>query len=304
MSDYRQIDGMPVEEYNALKCVRNSRMKDFVRSPRHYQYFTHNQSKRTPAMRFGTMFHCFIFEPEIFNKTYVLVDEEQRPDKKHGMTAKMNEGWLESMQMKAEAAGGDVYTIDDLNKMEAMKASILENPIAELMLNEEGKHEFTAIWNYMAEFVMPGRGKMTDIVEVKVRLDKLIERSRLEGRRIIVDLKTAEDGDPDIYDRKAWEMHYHRAGAIYTDAVGADDFYLIVVEKAAPYVCCVYIMDESLIQKGRVDEQTGYVPILNSIAKCRMQFGSEFNPESRPWPGYEWKTDADGDLRLKAPYYK
>lgn len=193
--------------------------------------------------------------------------------------------------------------MEDLGKMEAMKSSILENPIAAQLLAEEGQHEFTAIWKYVAEYFSPGRGTIARALEVKVRLDKLIPRSTL-NRKVIVDLKTADNGDPDVYDRKAWELNYHRAGAIYVDTVGADDFYLIVVEKEAPYVACVYLIDESLIMKGRNDESTGYVPILSGIAKCRDLYGSEFNPESKPWPGYEWKANEDGDLLLKAPYYK
>lgn len=303
MSDYREIPDLPVNQYNAIKAVRNSTMKHFVRSPRHYQYFSTAQSPRTTAMEFGTMFHTFIFEPGVFAKSYILIDEEQRPDKKHGMSAKENAGWKEHLQQLAQAQGGGTYTMDDLEKMEAMKASILENPIAAQLLAEEGQHEFTAIWNYVAEYFSPGRGTVMKAIEVKVRLDKLIPISSL-NRKVIVDLKTTDNGDPDVYDRKAWELNYHRAGAIYTDTVGADDFYLIVVEKDAPYVACVYLIDESLIMKGRHDESTGYVPILNGIAKCRDLYGSEFNPDSKQWPGYEWKANEDGDLLLKAPYYK
>lgn len=304
-SSYTEFLDLPVEDYNNMKAVRNSMMKHFVRSPRHYQWCTLNAQPRTKAMDFGTMFHSFMLDPaEVFNTKYLLYDEAKRPDQKHGMTAKENVGWKDHMLQKQEALGGGVYSMDELAQMESMKQSILANPIAAQLMAEEGLTEYSALWKQPAEYFDQTKGyPVMSTIEMKGRVDKLIPFSRL-SRKTIVDIKTAENGDPDTYDRESWERNYHRAGAVYTDTFSADDFYLIVIEKAAPFVCCVYLMDESLLEKGRHDPETGYVPILNGIAKCRAIYGSEFDPNSKPWPGYEWKANADGDLLLKAPYYK
>lgn len=303
--DFKVIGGhidLPVDKYNAIEAVRNSRLKEMARSPLHYWHAQREGKwKQTEAMRFGTMFHTFVLEPKVFAQTYFLLDEAERPNPKYGMTSAENAAWRELKIIEAEQKGGGIYTAHELDQMAKMAKSISQVGIAQLLLDAEGFTEYSMVWDQPIEYFDNYEAQHDfRTVRCKCRIDKFLPD--YEGERWIIDIKTTDDADPDIYDKKAWSSGYHRAAAMYSDAVDADHFVLIVVEKEAPYAVAMYRFDDQALEKGRHHEREGYVTLLRKIAKYRKSFGSEFSSDSHQWPGYESKTRYDFH-ELKAPFW-
>lgn len=303
---------LPDEEYYALHAVSNSKLGDLAVCPRQYWSGWRLQFKETEAMRFGKLFHCFLLEPTEFDKRYFLFDEEDRPDKTKTMAANENKDWKRMIMQMNEAAGLKPYTREEYAKLEAMKHSVWDEVSAWALVDTDGSFEHSYVWQQEVEY-FSGREKANRIqmVDMKLKADKWIADSG-----IILDLKTTNDASPTWWDRHAWEYGYHRQAAIYSDALGAMEYYLLVVETTAPFNVALYRADGSVLEKGRHHQLAtagpgwGYKPLLERLCKLRDTYGIEFphhDPESpsRPWPMYSYwaKPRANGILEWRPPLW-
>lgn len=245
-------------EYHAADGISKSDLDLIHRSPAHYKAARHED---TPALRFGTAFHCAVLENDRFNATYTVIEGDRRTNV------------VKAAIKEAEAAGKIILTADDFNALMGMAQAVFKNPICAALLRGSLKEH-----SVFAEL---------DGVRVKCRPDGW---STEKG--VLFDLKSTEDASPEGFARTVAKYRYHVQDAFYRHVVAsatncdADDlsFIFIAVEKKPPFAVALYQLDEMAALQGWVearddmrryrDAQTsgkwcGYSPKIESLSLPR-----------------------------------
>jgi exodeoxyribonuclease VIII len=180
----------------------------------------------TAAMRFGRLFHHRMDPTFAFDRHYRM-----GPD-----SDKRTKAW-QAAEAQAKEDGLVLIDADDLAKADAMRASVLANPVAASLL-DGAEHEVGF------RMAAPQGG-----FQVQCRADVLHRWNHL------ADLKTTADVDDFGYSVATYG--YHRQAALYrwlvSQVSGGDllPFSFVVVEKEAPlYRCRVIDLDETYLAIG------------------------------------------------------
>lgn len=251
-------------EYHAHEAVSKSDLDLIHRSPAHYKAARHED---TPALRFGTAFHCAVLENDRFNETYTVIEGDRRTKA------------VKDSIKDAEAAGKIILTADDFNALMGMAQAVFKNPICAALLRGSLKEH-----SVFAEL---------DGVRVKCRPDGW---STEKG--VLFDLKSTEDASPEGFARTVAKYRYHVQDAFYRHVVAsatncdADDlsFIFIAVEKKPPFAVALYQLDELAALQGWVDAREdlrrykaakesgkwcGYSPRIETLSLPRWAVSSE-----------------------------
>lgn len=233
-------------EYNAAPGIRRSTLFQMSKSPAHYKWALTEAHKDTPALAFGRALHMAVLEPEAFDASYAVAPTISKATKA-GRTA-----WE---LFESDAAGREIITQADYDKIICMRDSILSNELATALL--AGGHEQGCFWT----------DELTGL-NCKVKLDAILDI----GERVIVsDIKTCTDASTEAFMREAVRYGYDFQSGMYTEGVLADtgkeaDFVFIAVEKAPPYAVNVLAADKYFILRGR-DLFREY---LGKVAECEQ----------------------------------
>ena len=252
-------------EYHSNSAISRSSLFQMSRSPAHFKYAMENKEQETDALRFGTMFHTFVLEPELFEKNYVFVD-------KIGRRTKEGKALFEEI---AES-GKQIVTAEEFETISAMRDSIDNNKYAMALL--KGKKEISYYW----------QDEMTGI-ECKCRPDCITPIGDLN---IIVDLKSCTNAETTAFMKDALKFGYDLQSAQYKTGVELIEgkphkFVFIAVEKTAPYGLNILEADEIFIRKGYDDFRT----YLGMLKHCR---------DTDNWYSYTGETGRPNVLNLPA----
>jgi len=149
-------------------------------------------------------------------------------------------------QRDAERADGNVPLLaKDYKRAKEIARAVRNNPAAAALLRpDRGAAERSLFWvDPQTEVWRRGR---PDCLTADV-----------EGRCLIVDIKSTESAAPDDFARSIYKFGYHQQGATYIDgviAVGIDpdpEFLMVAVEKQPPYLCEVYALNLDALNLGR-----------------------------------------------------
>ena len=251
-------------EYHAADGISKSDLDLIHRSPAHYKAARHED---TPALRFGTAFHCAVLENDRFNATYTVIEGDRRTKA------------VKDSIKDAEAAGKIILTADDFNALMGMAQAVFKNPICAALLRGSLKEH-----SVFSEL---------DGVRVKCRPDGW---STEKG--VLFDLKSTEDASPEGFARTVAKYRYHVQDAFYRHVVAgatncdADDlsFIFIAVEKKPPFAVALYQLDELAALQGWVDAREdlrrykaakdtgkwgGYSPRIETLSLPRWAVSSE-----------------------------
>lgn len=258
IAEIRQLTN---EEYHAAEGLSASGIKLLLQSPKkyHWQYVLGNKPDETDAMKFGTQFHMYCLEPELFDSKYWIVEE--KIDKR---TTKYKDLALAAFQQGREIISGEI--VFELIKL---KESLLGCPISkEKKINAEfflkdGVAEQSIFWKD------PETGVM-----LKTRPD--YQNYKVE---VLADLKTAKNACFDSFSKEIYSRGYFIQGAVAVDGVKAltgkeMGFINLVVEKEAPYCSQAYSYTDAVIEMGRIE----YKRALSIYLKCKAE---------NIWPDYE-----------------
>lgn len=212
----------------------------------------------TAAMRFGRLFHHRLDPTFAFDQHYRI-----GPD-----VDKRTKTWM-AADADAKAAGLTLISVDDHAQVEAMRASVLANPVAASLL-ADAEHE--------VGFRMTApQGEF----QVQCRTDVLHRWNHL------ADLKTTSDVDTFAHSVEAYS--YHRQAALYRwlvfHACGGDllPFSFIVVEKEPPlYRCRVIDLDETYLALGWQEVEAALAEIGRRAASGDWQDHREADLVSPP----------------------
>ncbi len=269
------------------------------RSPAHFKHAQETEREETAAFVLGSAGHGVMLEADQFEKEFALpFDASEWPDaldttpqlkarlKELGQPVSGNKPDLierlretdptvqildDLKAMHAEdAAGKTILTPAQWRDVRGMRDAALEHPkLAKLLTDPRGKAEQSVYW-------------IDEETGVLCRC-----RPDLWVSDIILDLKTTEDARPSVFERSVEKFRYYVQAAFYMDGIAAAEkqgglpeglqvpkhFLFGALEKKAPYLNGVYMLDAEAVEIGRRE----YREDLNTYAHC-LSTGE--------WPGY------------------
>jgi exodeoxyribonuclease VIII len=243
---------MPSEVYHALPRLSNSKMSDFLRSPRYLQAVGKRPRKSTNPMSAGTMLHCALLEPAKFAARYLPVDLDRK-------------GTKEWKALEQANPGKELVKTHEYEEIIECTKYVRENDaVRKLFSQGVPQTEVTITWT--AELG----------IAAKARLDLISPGSHL------VDLKLTHEVDK--FERTAFSYGYHRQAAWYLRAAIAADvadentpFYFVCVESDFPYEMRIYQASDDFISAGNREIEG----ILADYAQCLQT--NEWPDRVGPW---------------------
>lgn len=241
---------LPAEQYHADPAYSFSSIKQAMRSPAHLKAWLAAPPEKTPAMRIGSLTHLGILQPDLFASSTAVAPIVDRRTK---------EGKSIWEQFQGQNVGKEIITNDEREQLNAMRDAVRIHPAASSLL-ADGSAE-VSVFN--------------DCTETSLSLKARMDWVRGDA---IVDLKTTEDASPAGFAKSVSSYRYDLQAAHYRRMLklqGRGDlpFYLIAVEKEAPFAVAVYRLDEGDLTLADMQMQQQ----LRAIAAC-----AEFNS----WPAY------------------
>ena len=193
-----------------------------------YKYGKNNPPRiATSAMKFGSMFHKYCLEPQLFKVSYALLDDKR---------TKAGKAQALSLQEK----GIEIFNTLEMETCIAIKKALSENEFAnkyiiqDTLTDPRGLAEQSYWWKH----------RETGL-QCKCRCDYVIDD-------MVIDLKTTGEGgaSPDKFTKTIVKFHYHMAAAHYLQGTGAKRFIFVAVEKVFPYSVGVYELSPHFIERG------------------------------------------------------
>ena len=241
-------------EYHADAADSFSTLRDFDRNPRLYWLRRVRRTlpvETSDALEFGSAFHCAVLEPERFAAEYAVPPKCDRRTKQGKADY---EAWQHANTGKTPLDAADAELIG------RMAESVRENPAAAQLLGAALHVERGIRWT------CPDSG-----LELRCRPD-------LVGSGCVVNLKTAQAAHPDEFVRSVVRHRYHAQAAMDLEGVEAVTgelrrHFLLVVEKVAPWECCVYELNGDALDDGR-----NWLVRVRRELRARREFDSWQSP--------------------------
>lgn len=196
---------------NGEKALSYSSLKAFINSP--YDFFRYSMThEQTKAMFEGTVFHCFVLEPERFKSLYFVIEDdaicEEIGGAKPRSTKKYSE-WKESILQ--ENIGKEEVSKDLYGKCVFMRERIYSDESANAILSDcsdfEKKYEFV-----YDQF-------------------KFVSKIDADAPYMTVDLKKMASANPAKIHWAIRDNKYDLQGAIYRLATGKQP-YLVCADES------------------------------------------------------------------------
>ena len=214
--------------YSDFDFITNSQMGLIKKSPATYDFFRNNPNLRpeTKALNFGRAFHMCMLEPDKFDERVVKEPE--------GINKRTKVGKEEYQKFLEENKDNTVLSGDEYKSLIGMRNRLFSSHECMEYLSG-GKSEQVGVW----------KDEDTDIL-CKCKADYWID-----GKKILVDIKTTQDSSFYGFKGSAYKYGYDRQSAFYGDGFGAEEFIFIVIEKTAPYNIGFYRTSSEFIEEGR-----------------------------------------------------
>lgn len=264
---------MTFDDYKAISAVNWSTLKHAGKSPAHYRAALERDFVPSPAMEIGTAVHAAVLEPEEFEARYVVWDGGARRGK----------AWDAFRDANADRR---ILKADEHQRVLVIAETVHSNRVAAPYLTGGGEFEASFVWT----------DEETGL-RCKGRADRIAYNAG--GLRVLVDLKTTNDGDPRKFAATAARLGYHGQLAFYSDGLASrgqpvDKVVMIVVETSAPFDVTVYEVDDETLYAG----ECLYRELLAKVAGCRSTGkwpGRFLAEEVFRLPAWAFKSDDDVD---------
>ena len=255
------IHTISIEQYHSGPGISRSGLELFRRSPLHYwhEYLNPEREQRVAPdvitkaspLEFGNAFHCYVLEPEQFEKRY-MVFEKADGRTKIGKT--INE------QAALARGARELIDVKAFQEITNMSRSINLSSTAKGLI-DGAVYEKSLFW------VDSDTG-----ILCKVRPD--IWHSNMIG-----DLKSTRSAAPRDFQRDIHSYAYYVQAGMISEAlwtlqgVNMMNFVYVAVEKEAPYATALYKLDENAVNQGREE----FKRTLHEFKACI---------DSGVWPSY------------------
>lgn len=215
------IHDLPAEIYFKRPGLSASALVHGVKSMKHMRYYLTNPTEPTSAMRWGSLCHSAILEPERFERDIAVFEGE----------SKRGKAWTEFCETNA---GKEIVTVAESAQLAEMIEAVHGRADAKALLTE-GQREVSAFWRTEEYGVAKGR------------LDILSDNS-------VCDLKTT--GDISRFQNTAAQLLINVRVGWYQ--LGVREItgkllpvYIISVEQNAPFDVRVWEYDSEALALGR-----------------------------------------------------
>lgn len=271
------------EVYHSKKeYISASGLKMIKKSPLH---FREEERKKTETMEFGSAYHTFILEPEIFDKEHFIFDDAAKCIEIGGAKPRATNQykyWFEEQMTLAN--GKTLIDKDTMSILQAMSDRLLRHRYVKSLLSG-GEAEMSV---YCEIEIMTGQK-----IKVKIRPDY-----KKDSKRIISDLKTTSGASVNDFPRSAADLDYHIQAALYHDIMSAIEgkgmgwnFFFIAQEKTKPFAFNIFEASPQFLSQGRYE----WEQLIMLYAHCL---------ENNTWPGYQCYTENKfGVNELSLPPY-
>ena len=212
--------------YQDTEYVSNSMLNNLTgKSPEYFRFMMDNPQPSTPAMKFGSALHMNVLQPNEFHKHYIV---SPKFDKRTKQGKADYEEFTNNNMFKT------VISEQENDTIQKMTSKLFgDNDAVQLLTN--GLKEQIIAWKN-EEYNVKCRG-MLDVYRKDVG--------------IIVDLKTTQDSSYYGFASSVRKFKYYKQAAFYMDAIGAEEFYIVAIEKNAPYSLNIIQIGDDLLDKGR-----------------------------------------------------
>lgn len=256
-----QTPDLSNDEYHGNKdYISASGLKLIKKSPLH---FKEHVTVETEALLFGSAYHTYILEPEVFEKEYFVFDPLKRPDPSKNFNATVNKDWKNNIYLQYR----NVISKEQFDQIRSMKDRLFKNIYARNLL-KKGIAEQSFIFD-----AITFEGKD---IGIKIRPDYIKDK-----KRVIVDLKTCQDASENGFQKQAAQYDYHIQAALYCDMMEQYtgdkmpwSFIFIAQEKAYPYAYGIYEASPQFISQGRYE----YEQLILLYQQCK---------DNNHYPGYQ-----------------
>lgn len=231
----KRFHGWPMKKYLTADAVSASDLKEFIKSPRHYQDLLKRRfAISTAALIRGTRLHSALEDWDQFIRTTVISPKFDRRTK---------DGRLAAQEWEAEHASMEIISADEMAEIAGMRESLFAEPKIRLYL-EDFQAGREVVWRW----INPESG-----LACKCRTD-------LEDHdgAWVLDYKTCQDASPDGFLRTVKFWGYDLSAAHYIEGTECERYGWIAVESKPPYACCLYWLSPSngfrRIQEFRIEK--------------------------------------------------
>ena len=201
------------------------------KSPQWFKYCADNPPEfNSPALMFGAALHKAVLEPDGFGDEYIVAPKFDRRTK---------DGKAAYAAFEMSLAGRTTIPPDDMVVIGEMVAAVRGHKYADFLT--KGEVEMSYYW----------QDELTGI-DCQARPDcfKIVD-----GRGIVVDLKTTADASTDSFRRDAIKYGYDMQAAMFIDACQKEygipcDFIFVAIEKTPPYMINILQADELMLKYG------------------------------------------------------
>lgn len=231
-------------EYRKTEGISSTELKKIAKSPAHYRWWKDNPQQDTPSLLFGRAAHKYALEKDDFFTEFAVAPNVDR------RTKVGKEQWT---LFEADNQGKDIISADDFQKIQDMHKALYDCPFVASLLSGVKELSFFR------------KDEETGLI-IKARPDCL---TTLGDTHILIDYKTTEDADSDVFMKQSIKLMYDLQMAYYKDIVDAElnrehSVIFIAQEKTAPYCVNILEANEYFIKSGR----DMYRTMLDRYAEC------------------------------------
>lgn len=237
----KRIDKDDQWYFSDTTYVSNSMLKVFQEGGiRNYECYLNGELKKSSkAFSIGSAFHCMVLEPGEFDKRYYVFDDKAKCEEIGGArprTTKKYSQWYDT-EVLPKINGREVITLEDMEKLDLMYASLMKIDEAEQLIKSLDLTEATYT------------GTLRD-TPVKCKVDGV------KFEDTIMDLKTTGESVKQFYKSSA-KFKYDQAAAFYTDIMGIRRYVFLVVETNYPYNVGIFEVSDEYLERGREKYEKG-----------------------------------------------
>jgi PDDEXK-like domain of unknown function (DUF3799) len=266
------------EQYHASAGISRSRLMLLDKSPYHYWYEVLSGEaeprKATPAMNMGNAFHTLLLEPKLFDREYIVKPKIEKLPPEVRLKDVGKEIFEQAKVARKEVQDRNTILLEEFESQASGKIQLSESEFEETLrwVNSTKKHDLvnTLLDDGVFEQSIFWTDKETGL-QFKARPD-------IWTNKMVVDVKTAADAATHKFKRSAIEDGYYLQAAMIYEAcqsVGRpfEVFTHLVIEKKAPHVPKIFLMNDTALQYG-IDQFNTY--------KKKLKFCFDSNK----WDGY------------------
>lgn len=225
---------VPIDEYHKDRHIISSTgLKKAKVSSRDFAWYLANGSEKSVTFDMGNVFEIMLLDKVNGTKEHenvtIIYDPENRPDKAHSITAKVNQEW------KNEIFKSDKYVLpktgaESLETVNHMIAAVMAEPVIVKLLSNV---------QYQTSFVW--RDEQTGLL-CKSRPDLSIG-----NKKVLVDIKTTKDASPRGFAKECVNYDYFLQAIMQMEGVvksgymdEVDEYFWIAVQKTEPFNAVMY----------------------------------------------------------------